>query len=117
MTCYWTHEHGPHQWAPLVADPSHERVLHVGLAMLACPGVTDPTPERPSQDEFDELSSALAEIFHDVGLPISLGLRDQVAGRLIESSWYDAYRSTLAAAEALAEEEETTETTTVAAPE
>lgn len=30
--------HGPHRWAPLVADPEHDRVLHIGLATLDCPG-------------------------------------------------------------------------------
>ncbi len=46
-----------------------------------------------SEAEFDDLSSALAEAFHDVGMPISLGLRDQVAGRLIESPWYAGVRA------------------------
>jgi hypothetical protein len=31
--------HPPHTWAPLVADPEHARVLHVGLATLHCPGM------------------------------------------------------------------------------
>lgn len=45
-----------------------------------------------TQEEFDDLASALAEVFHDVGMPIALGLRDQIAGRLIESPWYAGVR-------------------------
>lgn len=38
--------HPPHRWAPLVADPIHERVFHLGLAALDCPGV----PAHPEGD-------------------------------------------------------------------
>lgn len=30
--------HREHDWTPIVVDPDHERVLHVGLATLTCPG-------------------------------------------------------------------------------
>lgn len=47
---------------------------------------------RVSQEDFDDLASELAEAFHDVGTPIALGLRDQVAGRLLESTWFARVR-------------------------
>jgi len=37
--CHWTHPHPRHTWSPLVADPVEDRVFHVGLAELVCPGL------------------------------------------------------------------------------
>lgn len=39
--CHWTHEHPPHEWYPMVPDPENERVLHLGLAAVQCPGIKE----------------------------------------------------------------------------
>lgn len=40
--------HPSHEWAPLIADPTHDRVFHVGLAVLDCPGVLAHTKGDPA---------------------------------------------------------------------
>lgn len=35
--------HGPHPWSPIVADPRHDRVLHVLPDAVWCPGYDRPT--------------------------------------------------------------------------
>lgn len=37
--CHWTHPHDAHDWLPIVQDPGAERVLHVGMASVRCPGL------------------------------------------------------------------------------
>ena len=37
--CHWTHPHAPHDWWPLVPDPQFDRVMHIGLVELRCPGL------------------------------------------------------------------------------
>lgn len=39
MKCHWTHEHGPHEWTPLVTDPDNPRVLHLFGESFTCPGI------------------------------------------------------------------------------
>ena len=46
--CHIEAPHGSHEWMPLVADPEHARVLHVGLATLTCPGKVSGTREEVS---------------------------------------------------------------------
>lgn len=38
--CHIEAPHPEHDWTPLVRDPEHERMLHVGLATLRCKGVS-----------------------------------------------------------------------------
>ena len=42
MRCHWTHDHGPHDWTPLVADPETPRVLHLFGEQVRCEGTGSP---------------------------------------------------------------------------
>lgn len=39
VPCHIEAPHPPHEWTPLIADPEHDRVLHLFGVTLPCPGV------------------------------------------------------------------------------
>jgi hypothetical protein len=39
VPCHFTEVHPAHPWWPAVPDPDSERVLHLGLAEVTCPGI------------------------------------------------------------------------------
>jgi hypothetical protein len=45
VPCLISEPHGRHPWAPLIEDPENPRVLHVGLAMVQCPGFPREKPD------------------------------------------------------------------------